>query len=125
KGTKKRERKRRKNEKKKYNGEGSIIDRRCEECVQMNLECGPSTASQGNRMKCKSCRLRKVACRLPNGFPFKDPESQTIPPLPPSQVPSCRCRRRRIIRIPNTPEIVEVPGPSNQEVARPQRDRPA
>ncbi|KNZ47349.1 hypothetical protein VP01_6482g1 [Puccinia sorghi] len=39
-------------------------------------------------------------------------------------VPSCR-RRRQIIRIPNTPEIIEVPGPSNQEVAQPQRARPA
>ncbi|KNZ47597.1 hypothetical protein VP01_6295g1 [Puccinia sorghi] len=55
----------------------------------MNLECGPSTASRGNRMKCESCRCQKVACRFPNGFPFKDPESQAIPPLPPSQVPSC------------------------------------
>ncbi|KNZ62171.1 hypothetical protein VP01_13041g1 [Puccinia sorghi] len=82
-------------------------ERRCKECVRMNLECGPSTASRGSQMKCESCRCRKVLCRFPNGFPFKDPGSRAIPPLPPSQVPSRRFCRRQIIWIPNTPEIVE------------------
>ncbi|KNZ57378.1 hypothetical protein VP01_2174g5 [Puccinia sorghi] len=53
------------------------IERRCKECARMNLECGPSTASQGRRMKCESCRSQKVLCRFPNGFPFGDPNTTT------------------------------------------------
>ncbi|KNZ63443.1 hypothetical protein VP01_1142g3 [Puccinia sorghi] len=88
-------------------GEISKIERRCKEWTQMKSE---------------SCRLRKVSCRFPNGFPFGDPESQPIPPLPPSQAPSCRwCHQT--IRIPSTPESVEVPGLSNQDVVLPQRTR--
>ncbi|KNZ48218.1 hypothetical protein VP01_5821g1 [Puccinia sorghi] len=90
-----------------------VIERRCKECAQMNLECGPSTASQGNRMKCESCRCQKVLCRFPNGFPLGDPESRPIPPLPPSQAPSPH--RCQTIWIPSTPEIVEVPRLFNQE----------
>ncbi|KNZ56120.1 hypothetical protein VP01_2493g3 [Puccinia sorghi] len=71
------------------------MKRRCKECARMNLECRPSTASQGSRMKCEACRRQKVSCRFPNGFPFGDPGNS-----------------------------VKVSGLSKQEINRPQRARP-
>ncbi|KNZ49839.1 hypothetical protein VP01_4752g2 [Puccinia sorghi] len=72
----KKKRKKKKGKRKRRNTiEGVLtIERRCEECVRMNFECRPSTASRGSRMKCESCRHRKVSCRFPNGFLFEDPE---------------------------------------------------
>ena len=100
--------------------EVQIQDRRCTECSRMNLECAPSTASRGNRLKCEACRRRKVACRFPLGFPFDQPNPQPLPPLP-NRPPTIR-RRRSTIRHPVSPEIEEVPAPSNEE-SRPRRAR--
>ena len=84
------------------------LDRRCRRCIRQNLDCVPSTATRGDRSKCKGCRLVWVPCIFELGFPFKDLSSGLIP-----QQPTTTIRTACQLRIPSSPPSSPPPPPQS------------